>query len=313
MGEDYLPSTPAWVSLARMFVLRLPAGRYRALHWLGRRSSGAFLTRMPPTLGGSVFHCDLRDSIAREVCFTGRYEPQETALVQAVVRPGMTFVDVGANWGYFTLYGAHLVAAEGRVISLEPDPRLFAMLRDNIRRNELFQVSALPIAAADEAGTLTLAGYDEQSGNWGLSKVVRQPAGAATFEVAAQPLDDLLDKMGVGSVAMVKMDIEGAEELALRGMQDGLAEQRYRCILLEVHPTILAERGCTVEEVYKPLLMAGYRAWRLDHSPQATRRAAYARTVRVTDFLQPADLDAALDAWPHLLWLAPALELEHVV
>ena len=54
---------------------------------------------MPADFGACCFQCDLRDGIMREVCLTGRYEPQETALLQQILQPGMTFVDVGANWG----------------------------------------------------------------------------------------------------------------------------------------------------------------------------------------------------------------------
>ena len=88
--------------------------------------------RLPDSLGGFTFICDVRDSLMREVCFTGMYEPQETLLAQQLLRRGMTVVDVGANWGYFTLLAAHLVGNRGRVLSLEPDPRMFRLLQQNV-------------------------------------------------------------------------------------------------------------------------------------------------------------------------------------
>jgi FkbM family methyltransferase len=260
-------------------------------------------------MGGYSFRCDLRDAIAREVCFTGRYEPQETALVRAFLQPGMTFVDVGANWGYFTLLAAHLVGPEGRVLSLEPDPRLFRTLQENVRRNRLDQVWPFPVAASNGPGTLTLAGYDERSDNWGLSKLVEEAGGATSFSVAAQPLDGLLDQVGIDRVDLLKMDIEGAEELALHGMRAGLSRSRYRRILLEVHPAILGERGRTLANVFELLIGPGYRGWRIDHSPSATRRAAYARSAKPVDFLRPMNLATLQDDWPHLLWLAPGCSL----
>ena len=107
---------------------------------------------MPAWAGAYRYACDLRDGIAREVFFTHGYAPQETALVRALLRPGHTFVDVGANWGYFTLLGAHLVGPHGRVVAFEPDPRLFRTLAWNLRANALSRVRALPLAAADRAG-----------------------------------------------------------------------------------------------------------------------------------------------------------------
>ena len=301
-----LRAAPAWVRLAAAAVRLAPAGRYRAMNRLCRRPPAAFLRRLPAELGGYSYACDLRDSIAREVCFTGRYEPQDTALLRRLLKPGMTFVDVGANWGYFTLLAAHLVGSGGRVLSVEPDPRLYGVLCENVERNRLRQVSAHRVAASDRDGTLTLAGFDESGGNFGLSRVVEEePDGGARFSVPARSLDALLDEQGgFGRVDVLKMDIEGAEDLALAGMRAGLAGGRYRCVLLELHPTLLAERSRSVGEVVGLLAGAGYRGWRIDHTPAATRRAAYSSRVRVGEFLSPLGRDEPLEAWPHLLWLS---------
>ena len=98
------PTEPRWLSVAAAVVKRLPRGRYRAMDLLSR-SMGVpvFAARFPRGASPLLFECDLRNSLAREVYFTGQYEPQETALIEALVRPGQTFVDVGAHWGYFSL------------------------------------------------------------------------------------------------------------------------------------------------------------------------------------------------------------------
>src|SRR5438309_1583848 len=141
MSEVRLRAAPAWVGAIATVIQHLPAGRYRAANWLGRYRGDPFWARLPPELGGLLFQCDLRDDMMREVCLTGRYEPQETTLLQHILRPGMTFVDVGTNWGYFTLAGAHLVGAGGRVVGVEADPRACRVLRTNLARNTLTQVT----------------------------------------------------------------------------------------------------------------------------------------------------------------------------
>src|SRR5437899_2146086 len=214
---------PLWIRLAARVIRRMPAGRYRAMNRISRHSREPFWIRTPKALGAWRFRCDLRDSIAREVCFTGQYEPQETALVRAILKPGMTFVDVGANWGYFTMLAAHRVERKGRVISLEPDPRLFPVLMENIDANHLSQVTSFQTAAANQCGWLTLAGFDESGGNFGLSRVVgRYQESDRKFRVAAQSLDEIFRQENLEAVDLVKMDIEGAEGLALQGMQDSL-------------------------------------------------------------------------------------------
>src|SRR4051794_22317593 len=86
-----LPPAPLWVRAAAAIVARLPAGRYVAMNRLSRHPPPPFVMRLPHALGGYSYACDLRDVVSREVCFTGRYEVQETALLQAVLRRGMTF------------------------------------------------------------------------------------------------------------------------------------------------------------------------------------------------------------------------------
>jgi FkbM family methyltransferase len=311
MTSSEIGVTPGWVTLSAAVVRRLPMGRYRAMDRLCRmKGTPAFLARMPEELGGSQFVCDLRDSISREVCFTGRYEAQETAILRSVLRPGMIFLDVGANWGYFTLIAAHSVGAAGRVLSLEPDPRLFKRLTECLVSNSLTQVTALPVAAGAEAATLSLSGYDEKSDNFGLSRIAG--AGAAEgveFSITARAIDDILDDAGIHDVDLLKMDIEGYEGFALAGMKNSLAAHRIKRIILELHPEQLAEHGQTGSALVERLKAGGYRAHRIDHSPAAFRRAAYQRDPDPRGFLTPLTPGTALDAWPHMYLTAPGVEL----
>ena len=130
-----IPSASIPARLAASIFSRLPMGRFRLAALYSQWNPNPFWGRMSATVGGAWFRCNPRESISRaDVYFTGRYEPQETAILRELLKPGMTFVDVGANWGYFTLVGAHLVGPSGRVISLEPEPRLFRLLVSNVAR-----------------------------------------------------------------------------------------------------------------------------------------------------------------------------------
>ncbi len=269
-----------------------------------RFASRPFLARLPEDLGGATFICDLQDTISREVCFTGRYEPQETQLAMRLLRPGMTTVDVGANWGYFTLVCAHLVGAQGRVIALEPHPQLSTLLAENASTNGLSHVEVLRIAAGADSAAQRFVGFNAHAGNWGLSRAAHS-AEDADFECETVSVDALLDAKGIDRVDLVKIDIEGGEAAALRGMTAGLARHRYRYVLLECHPEQLRQLGTDVEACLEPLRRAGYQGWRIDHSVEMHRRAAVS-TVPATAMLSVADPRVlAADPWPHLLLAAP--------
>lgn len=293
---------PLWLRVGAAITRRLPAGRYRAAAWLTRRVAAPFLARLPHRLGGSWFVCDPGDAIAAQAYFGGVYEPQETAITQALLAPGATFVDVGANWGYFTLLAARRLGARGAVIALEPDPRMCGALRANVALNGLSSVTVLELAAADRAGTVPLLGFDQAGGNYGLSRMAprgEEPPGS--FAVTASTLDDVFAELRLTRVSLLKMDIEGGEARALAGLRRSFEAGVVDRLLLEVHPQQLEESGSSVAQVFELLERAGFRGWTVDHSPRATRRAAYARRVDVRTYLRPLDARQPLDAWAHCL------------
>jgi FkbM family methyltransferase len=306
MRTRELRRAPWWINQAAGLVQRLPAGRYRAMKWIGERDVDPFWARMPPELGGLLFRCHLGDLIMREVCLTGRYEPQETAVLQQRLRPGMVFVDVGANWGYFTLAAAHLVGAGGRVLSIEVDPRACRTLKDNLARNRLDFVTVCEMAASDVPGTLAMRQYEtaaNDSGNFGLARSTTVVDHGPTFDVVARPLDDVLDEAGIDRVDLLKMDIEGAEGRALAGLHRALTAKRVAAVLLELHPQHLHDLGSSVERVIAELRGYGYSPWKIDHAPSVYRGVASGQ-IAVTSAITPLADGEDLGLWPHLLWTA---------
>ncbi len=293
---------PRWVCAGAAVIRRLPAGRYRLMDWLCRRAPPPFLAAVETDLGPLRFVCDLRDKISREVCFTGRYERQETAIVGAVLRAGGTFIDIGANWGFFALLAAGRVGPAGRVVAFEPDPRLFRLLEANVAANGLTNVDAVLAAAAAGPGELALNGFDADAGNWGLTRVGLPTAGTTSIAARAVAVDAELDALGVGHADLVKLDVEGAEDLALDGMADGLKARRYARLLVELHPALLAERSVSADDVIGRLLNVGYRAWEVRHDAAFTRAASYAQRVDAASLLSPWAPGRPLGPWPHLLF-----------
>ena len=267
---------------------------------------------MPAEYCGALFWCDLADAIARDACLIGAYEPPVTQVFTRLLHPGASVVDLGANWGYFTLMAAQVAGPGGRVLALEPDPRMFDLLERNVRLNGLTTVGAFPLAAGADRATRTLAGYVEGTDNRGTSRIEdesRVPSPEPRFTVATVPVDAFLDHKGLRSIDLIKIDVEGFEDAVLEGMAAGLAGRRYRHILIEFHPALLAERGVAADRCCARLRAAGYSGWAVDHTPSAVRRAARFRTLPLPALITPAETVEPTDPWPHMLWTVDDLDL----
>ncbi len=275
---------------------RLPRGRYRLLSIAP--SHGRFIAQLAGDAGAARFVCDLADLLAKEVCLTGLYEPPVTRVFQRHLSRGGVVVDVGSNWGYFSLVAAAAVGAPGCVLALEPDPRQFAALSGNVELNGFTQVTPVCVAASSSSGQTTLAGYAETDANRGVSRLANAASSGPVFTVPCTTVDALTS--AYACVDLIKIDVEGAEDAVLEGMRDGLSAGRYRVIVLELHPDLLRARGVDPDGCVRRLAAAGYDGWTIDGSPAMYRRAADP-AIALDALLRP--LERWPDTpWPHLLW-----------
>ena len=172
---------------------------------------------------GFRFYISAEDKVCASLRATGEYEPAVTALLRRILRPGMNFVDVGANIGFFSILAASLVHREGRVFAVEPYPYNVKMLLANLALNGCDNVEVLPFAVSRSP---QLYRYDDSAGNSGQ---IFEAAGTSRNPVDdclvyAMPLDRLIPTGA--AVHVIKMDIEGAEALALQGMQRICSQHR---------------------------------------------------------------------------------------
>jgi predicted RNA methylase len=124
------------------------------------RHATAFVSEVRITGGRMKFVCDLRGDHARQVCYMGYLEPQESVIVRQLLQPGQVFLDLGAHWGYFTLVAADRVGPGGKVVACEPHSELYRLLEANIALNGLqMSVTALAVAVAATDGEMELTGF----------------------------------------------------------------------------------------------------------------------------------------------------------
>lgn len=131
-------------------------------------------------------------------------------LLARALRPGDVFVDVGANCGLFTLFGARAVGADGRVLAIEPSSEMAQRLRFNVEANGAGNVAIVQVAVGAEAGRATLYGGDHP----GLASLCASVGGSAT-EVLVAPLLTLAEGANLSRIDVLKIDIEGYEDRAL--------------------------------------------------------------------------------------------------
>jgi FkbM family methyltransferase len=177
--------------------------------------------------------------------FREYYEP-ELFYIESVLSPGKTFVDAGANVGIYTLVAGRIVGETGRVFAFEPSIQSLPALRKNIELNGLTNVVAFPVALSHISGRAKLY-HGPNPGLNSLGKEISWPED--TEEITTETLDDMVERGYIDHVDVIKVDVQGAEELVLRGAHK---------VLTTMHPTIIFE---IFPEGTIPLRLAPYGAW----------------------------------------------------
>ena len=192
------------------------------------------------------------DLVSGSILASGAWEPRTWHALAPHIPSGGTFVDVGAHIGWYSLKAAKLVGAKGRVIAVEPDRDTLGRLRDNIRASGAGAVILVaPVACSDSESTLNF--YSAPGANTGESSLSLANASqdgkvAATYQVRARRLDDIVNEAGVARVDAMKIDVEGAEYLVLKGAVETL--NRFKpVVVLEVNDRQLRSMGSSGDEV----------------------------------------------------------------
>ncbi len=191
----------------------------------------------------------LGDTLLRQ----GVHEPGTIAHLKEHLKPGATFVDLGANEGYFSVIASRLVGANGRVVAVEPQNRLQAVLRINLNLNHCRNVSVVQAAVGAGEGELTL--YLNPSTNTGASSAFRSTKyPLPTQQARVRTLTALLDEFGIAHADLVKIDIEGYEGEAIAGARELLRNRRIGAISLAYHEAALLRNGSSRQKIESELL-----------------------------------------------------------
>ncbi len=194
------------------------------------------------------------------------YHSRETRLLRGFLGPESVFVDVGANQGEFTVVAARC-ARRGRVVAVEPTPELREHLARNVDLNGLENVTIVPSALADRPGTLPLFAQDavvDGFRNEGTASLwAGRERGRLVADVRVETLDDLVARLALPRVDLVKIDVEGAERAVIGGAHDTL--RRFAPLLLvELSDENFRTCGYATADLLADLSHLGYQAFLVD-------------------------------------------------
>ena len=179
-----------------------------------------------------------------------RFELEERLALQAFLKVGDVFVDVGANVGAYTLWAANLIGPDGRVVALEPQPAVLARLRTNIALNPDFNVQVFPCGAGPRDGHILLS---VGSSNEGGASMATTHGGSESVKVSVRPLLDIVEEAELTRIDAMKVDIEGFEDKALLPFFESAAPKMWpRMLILE-----RSEKDWS-EDLLEALARAGY-------------------------------------------------------
>ncbi|MGA8757182.1 MAG: FkbM family methyltransferase [Stellaceae bacterium] len=196
---------------------------------------------------------------------SGMYELDITNFFLSNLKPNSRCLDVGANFGFFTCLMARF-CHQGKVVGVEPNHHVYELMRDNIYINGLQEwASPKHAAISDLVGTLKLYRRIKRSGNTSIFDVpealleaLGEPR-SEPFQVACLRIDDLLLEFD-NRIDFIKIDVEGAEPLAMRGAQQTISANPHLNIIMEWSPAQIQAAGFNIAEFVDDLAAMGLRS-----------------------------------------------------
>ena len=199
-------------------------------------------------------------SMGAAIYRTGFHEFREFLFMHRFLKAGMTFVDIGANQGEYSLFASKRIG-NGQVIAFEPLPSIRTALLENIRLNNFKNIVVMPVGLSDQRGTMSIHEIDDA--HEGLATLYPgDQVSRNTFTIDLHTLDEVFTTNNFSKCDMIKLDIEGGELNALRGARNVLEKFRP-ALMIEINAITYTKAGYTIDDVGKFMSDMGYRAFKI--------------------------------------------------
>lgn len=231
----------------------------------------------------------MHDSV--ELWLNGAPDAVELSLLRAWLEPGDTAVDVGANLGVYAFAAANAVDNRGRVLAIEPSPRLGERMRHAVRRLGLDSICVCETCAGEAPGQTEFFVAEEGETTGEQSRRVDSGHLARYRRIAAAM--DTLDNLAAAhlcgeSACLVKLDVEGAEVLALRGAHALLSTQDAAFWLVEINLPALRRFGFGAADLLSHFPPARFESWLIPQYPRVPGRPAPPRPLGGAELYEDA-------------------------
>ena len=240
---------------------RVPAGSFllRSIRGLSRLA-GLDTVAQVRGIDRLTVLADFADERILEVVHEIRGENPEYAMMRAILCKGDTFIDVGANFGTFSLLASRRVGPEGKVIAIEPQPRLAGLIRKSVELSEVANARVIEAAIGSAPGVVTLLVPSNDTGRAGIFPAFSGKGSHEGVQREVLTLDSLAAEIPRGGRVFMKIDVEGSELAVLDGATE-IVSTRKPVILVELNPWSARAAGRTTSDLLDKLDNLGYRSF----------------------------------------------------
>jgi len=197
----------------------------------------------------------INDYVGRAMYLWGEHDPRITSVLDAVLRPGDTVLDIGANFGVVGLFACKKVGEQGKVHLFEPQPAVAQFLRTSMLINGYRQAVIHECALSRRSGSAEMAIID--AGNLGMATLLSEDEqlAAERIRVRVENAGEFVRALECQQVSLIKIDVEGHEGVVLESMRDWIQEVKPGVVLFECH---VGKDGFWSENVVTLLSGMGY-------------------------------------------------------
>lgn len=190
-----------------------------------------------------------KDSYIARLLFNGNFERREIQFIKRFLRPGESFMDIGANIGYHSLVAARCIG-KGRVYAFEPTPLTFNWLIENIRTNLLDNILPIDQAFSDKPGRFLFHQYHGGKDAYNSFGNIMKHADQSIVEVETTTLDRFAAAHPDAGISLVKIDVEGWELPVFKGGLEYLSRPDAPVLMVEFTDGNARKAGFNCQKLY---------------------------------------------------------------